>query len=183
MLKFAQDTEKFKELVLYICEKSATDKYFGSTKLNKILFLSDFWAYAHLGEPITGVEYMKLPFGPAPRPFLPIRQEMEKDGELAIQKTSLDPEMERKRPVSLRSPDLSLFSGEEIAWVDKVIEFCSRATAKGISRYTHRWHGWKAAREGETIPYETVFISEEPLTEFEIAKGREVAARIAKRAA
>jgi Protein of unknown function (DUF4065) len=183
MRKFRQDTNKFKELVLYVCEKSATDRNFGATKLNKILFLSDFWAYAYLGKPITGVEYMKLPFGPAPRPLLPIRKQMERDGELAIQETTLDPEMARKRPVNLRAADLSEFSGEEIAWVDKVLDFCKTATAQGISRYTHRWQGWKAASDGETIPYETVFISEEPLTEFEIARGKEVAARIAKKRA
>jgi len=52
-----------------------------------------------------------------------------------------------------------------------------------MSRYTHKWHGWKAAREGETIPYETVFISEAPVNEFEIARGKEVAAKIAAHAA
>lgn len=183
MLKFKQDTRKLKELILYISEKSAMDKNFGATKLNKILFLADFWAYGYSGKPITGVEYMKLPFGPAPRPLLPLRKQMEKDGELAIQETSLDPEMARKRTVNLRAADLSLFTGEEIAWVDKVLDFCGPATAKGVSRYTHKWHGWKAAREGETIPYETVFISEDPLTEFEIARGKEVAAKIAAHAA
>ena len=85
--------------------------------------------------------------------------------------------------VNLRSADLTIFSGEEIAWVDKVIDFWKSATAKSISRYTHRWQGWKAARENETIQYETVFISEEPLTEYGIARGEEMAAQIAKRAA
>jgi Protein of unknown function (DUF4065) len=177
MLKFKQNTEKFKELILYVCEKSAADPRFGATKLNKILFLSDFWAYANLREPITGVEYMKLPYGPAPRPLLPIRQEMEKNGELAIQETTLDPEMARKRPINLRAAKLSVFSAEEIALVDKVIDFCKRATGSGVSRYTHSWHGWIAAEEGETIPYETVFISDEPITPFEIARGKELAAK------
>ncbi len=38
MQVFKQDIDKFKELILYICEKSATDPNFGTTKLNKILF-------------------------------------------------------------------------------------------------------------------------------------------------
>jgi antitoxin SocA-like protein len=183
MRSFKQDTKKFKELILYICEKSAMDKSFGATKLNKILFFSDFWTYALLGNPITGVEYMKLPFGPAPRPLLPIRRQMEKDGELAIQETNLDPEMARKRPINLRAANLSEFSGEEIAVVDNAIDFCRNATAQAVSRYSHSWHGWRAARDTETIPYETVFISDDPLTEFEIARGKEVAASIAKHAA
>jgi len=177
MLIFKQDAEKFKELILYICEKSATDPNFGATKLNKVLFLSDFWAYANLGNPITGVEYMKLPYGPAPRPLMPIRKEMQEHGELAIQETTLDPEIARKRPVNLRAANLSHFSAEEIAIVDRVLEFCRPATGKSVSRYTHRWHGWIAAEEGETIPYETVFISDEPITPFEVARGKELAAK------
>jgi len=176
MQTFKQDTDKFKELILYICEKSATDPNFGATKLNKVLFLSDFWAYANLGQPITGVEYMKLPFGPAPRPLVPVRTEMQKNGELAIQETTLDPKMARKRPINLRAADLSRFSAEEIALVDGVLEMCRNATGLAVSRYTHDWHGWIAAQERETIPYETVFISDDPLTTFEAARGKELAA-------
>jgi hypothetical protein len=176
MLKFKQNTKKFRELILYICEKSATDPNFGATKLNKILFLADFWAYGSLGKPITGVEYMKLPYGPAPRPLLPVRRQMERIGELAVQETALDPQMARKRPVNLRSADLSDFGAEEIAVVDKVIDVCQLATGASVSRYTHRWHGWITAAEGETIPYETVFISDDPITPLEIQRGKELAA-------
>ena len=175
MTKFKQNIRKFKELILYVCERSATDPKFGATKLNKILFLSDFWAYAYLSNPITGVEYMRLPNGPAPRPLLPIRKQMEKRGEIAVQEITLDPEMTRKRPVNLRTPDLSLFTAEEISLVDRVIEICKQATATGVSRYTHNWHGWIAAEDQETIPYETVFISDDPITPFEIARGKELA--------
>ena len=177
MHKFTHDKLKFKELILYICEKSATDPNFSATKLNKILFLSDFWAYGNWGQPITGMEYMKLAYGPAPRALVPIREEMRKDGELAIQETTLDPNMARKRPVNLRSANLSLFSAGEIALVDQVLEWSKNAKASDVSRYTHSWHGWIAAQEGETIPYETVFISEDPLTPFEVARGRELAAQ------
>ena len=160
---------------MYISERFATDPNYGATKLNKVLFLSDFWAYAHTGKPITGVEYMKLPFGPAPRIMLPVRNKMEKDGDLAIQEVSLNPEMARKRPINLRSADLSRFTAEEIAWVDKVIELCKSSTGIGLSRYTHEWHGWIAAEDQETIPYETVFISDSALTPFEIERGRQLA--------
>ena len=177
MRKFKMRTQKFKELILYISEKSATDPNFGATKLNKVLFLSDFWAYGNLGEPITGVEYMRLENGPAPRALVPIRREMERAGELAIQETALTPGIARKRPVNLRAADLSVFSAEEIALVDQVIQMCSPATAIRVSDYTHKWHGWIAANDQETIPYETVFISDDPLTPFEVARGKELAKR------
>jgi Protein of unknown function (DUF4065) len=175
MLKFKQNTQKFKELVLYVSEKCAADPNFGATKLNKILFLADFWFYGQYGKPITGVEYMRLPKGPAPRPLFPIRQEMIDDGELAIQVTALTPRISRQRPVNLRSADLSVFTAEEIALVDQVITACGEANATRISDYTHDWHGWIAASDQETIPYETVFISDDPITPIEIERGKELA--------
>jgi hypothetical protein len=175
MQKFKQDTRKFKELILYISEKCATDSTFGATKLNKILFLADFWSYARLKKPITGVEYMRLPKGPAPRPLVPIRNEMVASGELAIQETAITEEISRKRPINLRSADLSVFDAKEIALVDQILAICTGITAVGMSNYTHSWHGWIAARNQETIPYETVFISDDPITPFEMERGRELA--------
>src|SRR5437660_6974881 len=58
--KWPENEVRYKELVLYICQKCATDQKFGATKLNKILYFSDFLAYAELGEPITGFEYQRL---------------------------------------------------------------------------------------------------------------------------
>lgn len=176
VLKFQQNTKKFKELILYISERCANDPNFGAVKLNKILFLSDFWAYGQSGDPITGFEYIKLPNGPAPRRLVPIREQMIRNGELAIQEIALNPEMARKRPVNLRQADLSVFSPAEVSLVDQVIDICKHATATRVSEYTHNWHGWIAARDQETIPYETVFISDTPITPFERARGKELAA-------
>ena len=66
------DDEKFKELVLYVCHKSAGDAPFGATKLNKLLFYADFLAYKQLGSAVTKHAYQRLPNGPAPRAILPI---------------------------------------------------------------------------------------------------------------
>lgn len=63
-----------KELIVYIANKLALHPKFGATKLNKILFYSDFIAYAKLGKSITGEKYQKLPLGPAPKYLLPVRK-------------------------------------------------------------------------------------------------------------
>src|SRR5438034_11290020 len=101
--KWKEDEPRFRELVLYICEKCAADPKFGATKLNKILYFADFLAYAEFGEPITGVEYQKIANGPAPRRLLPIREEMIKAGDLAIQRIKLVTGRFQERPVNLRS--------------------------------------------------------------------------------
>ncbi len=54
------DRTKLGELMLFISKRTAEDRRFGATKLNKVLFFSDFLAYRLLGDPITGAQYRKL---------------------------------------------------------------------------------------------------------------------------
>ena len=49
----ARGDERLGELILYVASKCTEDQLFGATKLNKILWRSDFRAYAKHGEPIT----------------------------------------------------------------------------------------------------------------------------------
>ncbi|MBM4416381.1 MAG: DUF4065 domain-containing protein [Chloroflexi bacterium] len=60
------DRSRFKEVLLYIAQSSENDPRFGATKLNKILYFSDFKAFATLGDFITGATYQRLDRGPAP---------------------------------------------------------------------------------------------------------------------
>lgn len=171
----SENERKFRELVLYVCQKSAGDPRFGAVKLNKILYFSDFLAYANLGEPITGFEYQKLPQGPAPRRLLPIREKMMKARELGIQEVQVAAGYIQQRPVNLRAPDLSVFKAAEIAQVDRVITALADGDARTVSQISHRMVGWLVAGDNEVIPYETIFVSNEPLTELEVQRGLEVA--------
>ncbi len=175
-IKFRRENDKkFRELVLYISQKCANDPKFGATKLNKILFYSDFLAYANLGKAITNFDYQKLPNGPAPRRLLPIRDQMIADGELVLQPIHLWSGKVQKKTVNLREPDLTLFNGGEIAQVDEVIEALESAKAEAVSDLSHRMVGWILVNEGESIPYNTIFLSNKKLTETEIERGRELA--------
>jgi hypothetical protein len=167
--------DKFKELVLYISQKCANDPKFGSTKLNEILYFSDFLHHAQYGEPITGVEYQKLPNGPAPRRFLPVRDRMIADRELGIQEVRLGNGYCQKRTVNLREPNLGVFTPQEVALIDSVIEALANANAGTVSDLSHSMEGWIVAREGETIPYSTVFLTAEGLDEIDIIRGQELA--------
>src|SRR6185437_16303799 len=77
--------QRFRELVVYVSGRCADDPHFGSTKLNKILFYSDFRAFARLGEPITGVAYFALSEGPAPYIMRPVRRELEREGAIEVE--------------------------------------------------------------------------------------------------
>jgi hypothetical protein len=170
-----ENDDRFRELVLYISQKCANDPRFGAVKLNKILFLADFLAFAHHGEPITGFEYQKLEQGPAPRRLIPIRDQMIANRELGLQEIALKSGNTQVRTVNLRRPNLAVFKPEHIAVVDAVIEALSAADAETVSEMTHKLVGWKAARYRETIPYETIFLTDEPLSEGDVERGREIA--------
>jgi hypothetical protein len=74
---------------------------------------------------------------------------------------------------------LSLFTPEQIALVDAIIEALRDATAEEVSELSHRMVGWKIVDQNETIPYETIFVSDEPLTEADIERARELAKQLA----
>jgi|SRR5271169_6899363 len=71
------EAAKFKELMLYAAEKSVEDPAFGATKLNKILFFSDFLCFGLAGHSITGASYQRLKNGPAPVQLPAMAREIE----------------------------------------------------------------------------------------------------------
>jgi hypothetical protein len=173
--KIIGDELKLSELILYISQKCATDPKFGAVKLNKILYLSDFLSFGNWGEPITGVEYQHLRQGPAPRRLIPVRDELQTNKKLVVQTLPLKSGHRQVRTVNLVDPDLRIFSGREIALVDSIIEDLWDMDAEESSEFSHRFVGWKMTREGEPIPYGSIFLSDEPLSEAEIVRGQELA--------
>ena len=173
------EEEKFRELIIYIADKCENHTLFGSVKLNKVLFYSDFLTYKMFGKPITGAEYLALERGPGPKALVPIRDEMIRKGDIAP-----DNRMFQNRLVPLRDAKLQLFSAQEIALVDKIIHLLKNANAEMVSELSHAFLGWKAAwAESEatgkkvTIPYGTVFVDSPPLDEFEAAHGLDLAGK------
>jgi hypothetical protein len=175
MTKQLGNVERFRELLLYVSQKCANDVRFGATKLNKILFFSDVVCYAHYGQPLTGMEYQRLQNGPAPKRLIPIRKQMQDEGILGLQEIPLRNGNIQYRTVNLRPPNLDIFSAKEIALVDAVIEALADNTAQDVSDLSHKMIGWKLARDKEVIPYSTVFLSDSPLDEIDIQRGKEIA--------
>jgi uncharacterized phage-associated protein len=159
-------SEKLRELILYIAEHSERDEDFGKTKLNKILFYADFIAYAKMGRSITGQEYQKMQFGPVPRDIEAALNYLRASEDLAIRKCD-HYGCPQQRPVALRTPDLEAFTAEEIALVQQVIDDLGAMNAADVCDLSHKFIGWRVAGEGETIPYESVFVSDRELTEEE----------------
>lgn len=150
---------KLTELTLYIGAKCGLDEYYGVLKLNKILFYSDFRAFRRLGAPITGVQYRKYPHGPAPAKMKMIRERMHESQTAYEYVNPLDAvgadgeEIREKRLLPRRAPNMEVFSSEEIALVDQVIEWLRPMTGRQVSILSHRHPGWRLAELEEEIPY------------------------------
>jgi hypothetical protein len=166
-LTFGEDNEctreRMRELILYIADRSKGDDKFSATKLNKILYHSDSAAFRELGTPITGVQYMRLDYGPAPVHLVPVREQMLKDNEIEIKKT-LYYTREQDRIIAKRKANQLLFSSDELAIVDAVIEEMKNFDASTASYMTHG-RVWEIAKNGQRIPYEAAFVSDAGLTE------------------
>lgn len=160
---FKFNEPKFKELVLYVASKTHKDPTIGAIKLNKILYYSDFIAYKRLGRPITGAAYQKLAEGPAPRRMVPIRRMMVDSGRIRLEERPYFNGMIQRIVPTPRMLTPKLLSTAEIAIVDEVLAALAGKTAREVSDMSHRELGWVLAKSGEVIPYETAWLSSEPL--------------------
>ena len=164
------DRKKFEELILLIAHECQGDTYFGATKLNKILFFVDFRAYHELGKSITGAEYMAIEHGPVPRLLVPVRDEMIRNGDIALEARG-----NQQRLVAKRGVKSELFTSTEHFVIQEVIRALESEDADSVSELSHQFLGWQAARaeqgatgQSPTIPYESVFVSNKRPTPHEI---------------
>ncbi len=152
--------KRLKELILYIAEKCERDASFGVTKLNKILFLSDFNYYGWRGSSITGADYMHKPNGPVAKRLLPAVAALVKEGR-AEQKDEDYFGYTLRKVLPLKGANASDFTKEELSIVDQIIESTRHMTATELSDWTHALNPWLATTEGEKIPYESFFVLRE----------------------
>ncbi len=107
--------DKFKLAVHYIIWKAGNRKGFGATKLNKVLWFSDAGMFVLHRHSITGATYVREKHGPVPKPFVPARESLKKDGVIEVWK---DGNQTRFRTKS--APDMTPFSNEETRLLDKL---------------------------------------------------------------
>lgn len=166
-LNFGKDDEesrsRLRELILFIADQCKDDPKFGATKLNKLLYYSDFIAFREFGEPLTGAKYMRLPNGPVPVHLVPLREQMLESGEIELQ-TTKHYTYEQTRIVALRDAALDGFSGRDIKLITGIIAELSECNAADVSGMSHG-RAWNAASNKEVIPYEAALISDADLNQ------------------
>lgn len=160
--------KRLRELIIYIAGRCLTNEFFGTVKLNKILFHSDFRAFRKYGKPITGQKYKKDERGPVPVHIKPVQMEMEKRHDILVIEEEVYGLIQR-RVVPLRQPDLTVFTGQDIAVVDEIIKELWNKTATQVSAESHGIQ-WNTRVMNDPIPYEAAYLSDEPITPAEIER-------------
>jgi Protein of unknown function (DUF4065) len=168
-----RDDDKLRELILLLARQSEGDDTFGAVKLNKELFYSDFLAYLHFGQSITGHDYIALERGPAPKYKMEIIDGMVKRGDLAVRKHEAFGDVQ-DRAFALREPKLDKFTKEEINLVHYVVGQCHEKSGRDLSAMSHAFLGWRLAKEKEVIPYSVALVGKREPTLDEIKWGQEL---------
>lgn len=70
---------------------------------------------------------------------------------------------DERRVMPLAEPNLSLFSKGDLDQLDRSIEFYWDKTGKETSDQSHG-AAWKTRENGESMPYELAYLSDEPLS-------------------
>ncbi len=150
-----KNIEKFKEVLLYILNRVGSKSNVGETVLYKLLYFVDFDYYEKYEEQLIGATYQKNHYGPTPKEFSKIVQEM--DGEDLVKVEDKYFQYPQTKYLPKRKPDLDKLTPKEIELIDEVLNRLSDMNAQQISEYSHYDVPWLTAEEGGIIKYESVF--------------------------
>jgi len=172
------NANKMKELVLYVSSRLAGDPHNGTIKRNKVLAFADFAHFAQHGRSITGAEYVKQPYGPAPRGIRALEHELVGSGEAQNVIIGFGPRAQ-KMLFPAREAKLDDFTGNEVASVEAALDLLDGKTGMESSDLSHAaMLGWKYGRELQPIPYQTVFLYDGVVTDAERRAGESILDRL-----
>lgn len=141
--------EKLKALVHYIAD-AVPQAMLGKLKLNKVLWFSDREMYLRAGNTITGETYLKYPEGPVAKHILGVLHELETEGKVVSRKARVI-DYDRIEYISLKTPDISLFTAGEMDVVGRQIAWITPMSAASVSKKSHD-RAWELADDRQEIP-------------------------------
>ncbi len=134
------DFKKFSEMVVFFTEKMEPWK----TKLNKLLFYSDFLMHKQTGYSMSGVQYRAISMGPVPNNFNSIYEYLGNKDELDIDYISFPDGGigEQFKPNAKNKLNLSLFSLTELEILNSVVERFKNTSTREIIEISHKEKAW-----------------------------------------
>ncbi|MBE0476747.1 MAG: DUF4065 domain-containing protein [Coriobacteriia bacterium] len=140
---------KLREMMLYFCK--LPDTY--PTKLNKLLFFSDFLHFREQSVSISGSPYLAMPRGPVPEHYDWVIADLIEGGDLSAEEVYFESGATGELLRPLREPDLSLFSPAELTTVRLVAEELGRRTSRQLTELSHQEAAWRETPQRQRISY------------------------------
>lgn len=139
---------KFTNAMLFLCTGGGQLK----TKINKLLFYTDFKCFKEFTVSLTGARYVHLPFGPVPDNYDILFAALRQRGEISIGEVAIGPYW-GENIVSKNDPDISVFSTSELRVLSEVKEFFDNYNSSEIKDYSHEESAYQKTASGEIISY------------------------------
>ncbi len=151
----AFEREKTKHLILYFAECLQPYK----TKLNKLLFYSDFDHFRGFAQSISGLKYAAIPHGPVPNHYEYLFEALVEEDIIRKEYGVIGyGEVEQILPSGKIKFDASLFSPSELKSINYVAEKFKEMSASDIAEVSHQEPAWKENIEGKRIiPFHYAF--------------------------
>ena len=155
LLGDVEDAEKYKQMFFEFLRVGVDeDGKIPKTKLAKLLYLADFvWYYSHL-KSMSGMKYKKMQYGPVPKDYFSLVDEMEYQGLITIEQKngafllSANRSSEKEKVDLLTKKEKELIHSIANKWQDR--------STKDIVSFTHRQLPYTLCDDGEIIPYELI---------------------------
>jgi putative zinc finger/helix-turn-helix YgiT family protein len=147
----ALDLYRLRQMVLFFCK---TLNGVWKTKLNKLLFYSDFKCFKKHKRSISGSGYIAHHFGPVPVGYDQIYGWMATLSELDVREEEINEINVGEKLVSRKASDLTVFSAADLAVLEEVKLKFRSYTATKISEVSHDERAWGETSPGEVISYQ-----------------------------
>lgn len=141
--------EKLAQLVLLLSDPEGVFV----TKLNKLLFYSDFKCFQQHGRSLSGLAYLRLPYGPVPSAFRLLFSLLEERGVIQQVEVKVG-NSEGTQVLPLLAADRNVFGDEELAIILEIKKRFAKTTANDISEASHRERAWIETPMGAAISYQ-----------------------------
>lgn len=146
----AVNLRKFMQLIMFFAHHEAV-KPLGKTKLFKLLYFTDVTHLRTAGEPITGAEYLKYPYGPVPTQGDYALKELQKHRFISQKRVSITTTTFMREMTALQIPDMTMFTEQEMLTIHEVIQQYGEDTASVLSWKSHQESAWLFANDGRPL--------------------------------
>lgn len=143
------DLQKAINSILYFAKNVP---YLWKTKLNKLMFYSDFKHFKYYTVSLTGLKYLKYEHGPVPKNYDALLSIMETEGLINLLPAQIG-DYPGILVQTLADYDPDLFTKEEISALEEIKDKFSEYTSRDISNISHKEKGWTDTPYNQVISY------------------------------